>query len=170
MPDNHSDLFRSYLETSDLEGIRKLWHHVAPHLPQPKGDFEVQVMMHAARTQAASIAPRLRYYSHQWLLANGLPSPLPEHLKPAAERMDFKFAFGVGIRVKATDPQKKPMAEAIERAMDLAVREAFADGRTDTVHLSRRMTEARDRTIRQFGRPQITVSVGFKPPGMGPRV
>lgn len=170
---DHSTLFRQYLETCDIEGVRKLWRHVAPHLPQPHGDFQVQVMIHSARTQAESIAPRLRAYSHQWLKANGLPSQLPEHLKPAAERMDFRFAFGVGIGMKTTSAgsgevkaMKQQLGREIQRAMGRAVEEAFADNRTDADHLRARMREARDKTIRAFGRPRVKVDVKFNFSGL----
>lgn len=163
MPENHSDLFRRCLESCDIEGVRKLWAHVAPHLPQPNGDYQVQVMIHSARTQAASMPLRLRAYSHQWLLANGLPSQLPNDLKPKAEQMDFKFSFGVGIGMKmaTTDPQKRAVGQLIQRAMGEAVEEAFADRRTETVFLRQRMVEAKERTIRSLGRPKINVTVGY---------
>lgn len=174
---NHSALFRDYLDRCDIEGVRKLWKHVAPHLPQPHGDFEVQVMIHSARTQAEFLPLKLRAYSHQWMLANGLPSQLPEHLKPAAERYDFRFAYGVGIAMKTTssgtDPQralKKQLAREIQTAMGQAVEEAFADGRTDSDHLRRRMGDAKDRALRNFGRPKINVTARLNFSGLPARL
>lgn len=166
----HSDQMRDILVRLDVAGIKRLWMHVAPHLPQPSSDYEALAMMHNARTQAESIDLRLRAYSHQWLLANGLPSPLPNDLLPAAERIDFKFSFGVGISVKSSsnDPQKQALASELEASMAGAAAEAVASGRLDTDFLRSRMNEARDRTMQSFGRPKITVRAGYSTIGFKP--
>jgi hypothetical protein len=156
-PPNIANAFRQCLEVADLEGVRALWGEVAPHLPQPKSDFEVQVMMHRARTEVAGIPRSKRYYSHCWLIANGLASGLPEHEKPKAERRDFKFAYGVGIVVKTNspDPMRQQAAKLVERAMSDAVEDAVANGghATDRALMQSRMDHARIRTVKQlFGR------------------
>lgn len=160
---NHTDLMRLYLETQDVAGLRKLWAHMAPHLPQPKSDYEVQVMMHSARTQSVSLAFKARAYSHRWLLANGLPSGLPNALQPRAEQADFKFAFGVGIAMKvaSSDPAKKALAHSIQTAMGRAIEDAFAEKKTGMSFLRRQMADARDRAIRTFGGPQVNLKVGY---------
>lgn len=174
MQSDHAVLFREYLATSDLNGLRSLWAHVAPHLPQPNGDYEVQVMMHMARTQSESIALNLRVYSHQWLLANGLPSQLPDRFKPVADRAHNGFALGVGIAMVTDDPaqiadpqlraeveQKRKIAKMVQRAMGDAVEEAFAEGRKDTPFLRQRMGDARERVLRRLGGPRVNVSVNY---------
>lgn len=158
----HARLMRDYLERCDIAGVRKLWAAIAPHLPQPTNDFETMAMVHRARTEAATVSLRQRAYSHQWLLANGLPSGLPPRLRPRAEREAFTFARGVGIALKAKDGgDKRLIGVAVQRAMNDAVEEAFADGRTDPEFLRARMEEARLRALRQAGRPRITVNVKF---------
>lgn len=170
MRDAPSAHWRRVLETCDIGGARNLWAHVAPHLPQPSGDYDVQVMIHSARTQAESIPLQLRLYSHEWLIANGLLSQLPDRLKPSSEQTHNKFAFGVGIAVLTDDPAKKAAAKVVERAMGAAVEEAFADGRTDTDFLRRRMDEARDRAIRRLAGPQINVRVSHNFSGLPARL
>ncbi len=160
---NHSALMRLYLETQDVAGLRRLWAHMAPHLPQPKSDYDVQVMLHSARTKSVSMAFKARAYSHQWLVANGLPSGLPNRLRPKAEQIDFKFAFGVGIgmKVAGNDPVKRALAKSIQTAMGHAVEDAFAEKKTDLPFLRQQMAGARDKAIRAFGGPQIRVRVGY---------
>ena len=149
---DHSEQFRDCLDRCDVQGVRALWGHCFAHLPQPGSDFEVLVMIHRARTEAQSVVRSKRYYSHQWLVANGIPSGLPEKDRPKAERRDFKFAYGVGIAVKTNsqDPERQALARHVQDAMADAVEHAFADGRTDTAFLRARMGEARAVATRRF--------------------
>lgn len=89
--------FQRCLAECDVAGIRRLWRHVQPNLPQPGSDFEALATIHRARTETRSLSLQLRAYSHRWLLDNGLPSGLPDDLKPAAERRYPKIAEGVGL-------------------------------------------------------------------------
>lgn len=146
----HSDQFRRCLETLDVEGIRRLWASTSPHLDQPKNDHDALVTLHHARTQAKSIAFKLRAYSHRWLTDNGLPSGLPDELKPKAERIYPKIVQGVGISVNAKSALMKPITGLIRAAMENAVSEAFADGKTDSTFVSARIMEARQSTIRKL--------------------
>lgn len=168
----HARLFREYLDACDVIGVRHLWQHIAPHLPQPKNDFETMVMIHRARTETIAVPLAKRAYSHHWLVQNGLPSGLPDHLKPKAERYGYKFAYGVGIgmKVAGNDPTKRALAKAVQTAMGRAVSEAFADGRTDGEHLRRRMLEAKQSAVRSFGRPCISVKISFDFAGLPPRL
>jgi hypothetical protein len=144
--------FRDCLDRCDVAGVRALWGDLYAHLPQPGSDFEVRVMIHRARTEAQSVVRSKRYYSHAWLVANGLPSGLPEKDRPKAERRDFTFAFGVGIVVKTNspDPGRQAFARIMQRAMSDAVAEAVADGVacTDTAVIQGRMRKARRQTTR----------------------
>jgi hypothetical protein len=140
---NHADAFRQCLIDLDVVGVCDLWFRTAPHLPQPKNNDEALVTLHYARTQAGSIPVRLRCYSHSWLCERGLPSGLPDWLKPKAARLYPHKVNAVGIAVKALSVASAPRAQAIEKAMSDAVLECFADGVTDSNVIKARMDEAR---------------------------
>src|SRR5215218_10937824 len=93
---------RHILETLDVEGARRLWSFVNPHLPQDGTDADFLASLHHARTQAESMHLSHRAYSHRWLEERGLPSGLPDHLKPSAQRMYPRIVSAVGIVVAAT--------------------------------------------------------------------
>jgi hypothetical protein len=140
---NHADAFRRCLIDLDVVGICDLWFHVSPHLPQPKNNAEALVTLHYARTHAESIPVRLRCYSHAWLCERGLPSGLPDRLKPRAARLYPHEVKAVGVAVKALSAANEPRARAIEKAMSDAVLECYADGVTDVELIRGRMNEAR---------------------------
>jgi hypothetical protein len=149
-----TDAFRRSLETLDTaEGFR-LWAHAFPHLPPPENDDGMLTMMHLARTQSESLPFKLRAYSHQWLCERDLPSQLPDHLKPSAERIYPRVAHAVGISYNFRDEALKPAADMIRGAMEGAVMDADADGKlTDSPFVKARMYEARDKERRAlFGR------------------
>lgn len=97
---------RQALEDGDCDVLAKLWRHIAPHLPGPKTRAEIEIVLHSARTQAGSVTFRKRAYSHRWLMERGLPSHLPDDLRPKAERIYPRIVEGVGIAVKARDPTR----------------------------------------------------------------
>ena len=145
---SHAAELRACLETMDVDGVRRLWAAVSPHLAQPKDDEEAIATMHIARTGSESIHKHLRCYSHSWLTERGLPSHLPDQLKPLADRLYPRIVSAVGIAVKARNPDYQPAADEIRKAMEVAVMEADADGRlTDDEYVRQRMREARKRTI-----------------------
>lgn len=146
----HSAEFRRCLEQIDVAGIRKLWAAVSPHLPQPKTDDETLVTIHRARTQAESIALKLRAYSHRWLLDNGHPSALPDALKPSAERIYPRVVESVGISVNFRSPVLKPISKLVRGAMEDAVMDAYAHKRTEPAFLKARMAEAKSIAIRKL--------------------
>lgn len=146
----HSAEFRRCLEQLDVAAIRKLWHHVSPHLPQPKTDAEALVTLHHARTQTESIAIKLRAWSHRWLLDHGYPSGLPDHMKASAERIYPRVVEGVGISVNFRSPILKPITEQVRGAMEDAVSEAYADKRTEPAFVRARMLEARATAMRKL--------------------
>jgi hypothetical protein len=132
---------RQVLVECDVSGARRLWAEYAPHMPQPQDDAEALVCLHRARTEAASLALRLRAYSHRWLVDHDWPSGLPDELRPKAERLYPRIASSVGIGVKSAYPE---VASEIRGAMEDAVLEAEADGRlTDAPFVKGRMMEAR---------------------------
>jgi len=140
---NYADAFRRCLIELDVVGVCDLWFQVSPHLPQPKNNEEALVTIHYARTQTQSIPERLRCYSHAWLTERGLPSGLPDRLKPKAARLYPHKVSAVGVAVLATSEANLPRAHAIEKAMSDAAMECYADGVTDVAVIRGRMGEAR---------------------------
>lgn len=146
----HAAEFRRCLEQLDVAGIRALWRHVSPHLPQPVSDTEALVTIHGARTQTESLSNKARFYSHRWLLDNGFPSSLPDVLRPSAERMYPRIVEGVGISVNFRSPILKPITDPVRVSMEDAVSEAYADGKTEPTFVKVRMQEAREKSIRKL--------------------
>lgn len=138
------------MESLDVVQARKLWAHVFPHLPAIHDRAGVLAMLHHARTQSPIIADTLRFYSHRWLLDHGLPSGLPDRLKPRAEREYPRIVKGVGIAVRTSEAMR-PFAVLVRGAMESAVLEADADGLLDDVeHVRRRMAEARRKELHKL--------------------
>lgn len=142
--------FRNLLTSGDVEGLRAFWRNASPHLPQPETREQAEIVMHRARTEAESVPLKKRAYSHRWLCDRGLPSGLPDNLKPRAERIYPRVVEAVGISVNARSEMLKPLAREVERAMADAVEEAYADGRTDPGFIRARMAEVKTRTWRQL--------------------
>ena len=140
--------FRNLLEAGDVDGLRAYWAQHAPAMPQPASREQAEIIMHRARTEAASITLRARAYSHAWLCERSLPSGLPDDLKPKAERMFPIIVEAVGISVNTMNPLMRPAMLEVRGAMEDAVNDAYADGRKDPVFVQARMAEARDRTMR----------------------
>jgi hypothetical protein len=147
----YADEFARCLATCDVGGIRRLFKHVRPDLPQPQNDREALFAIHHARTQAATFSLRLRAYSHAWLLDNGYPSGLPDDLKPKAERLYPRFVEGVGIACKGNSEVGRLIAPIIQGAMSDAVMDIYADNRSpDPVLVKSRMMEARTLTVKKL--------------------
>lgn len=137
------DDFRALLEAGDVDGLRAHWRQAAPHLPQPETREAGEIVTHRARTETASVSFRARAYSHAWLIERGLPSGLPDALRPKAERMYPRIVTGVGVIVKSLSVLHRPAALELEKAMVGAVEDAYAHGMEDPVFVKARMTEAR---------------------------
>lgn len=134
--------FRRSLEAMDIAGVRAIWDHVSP-VPAPASDSDMLAAMHAARTAAESVAFSLRAYSHRWLCDRCLPSLLPDHLKPRAERIYPKVVEAVGISVNYKSPHLAPAADFIRGEMELSVLESFDDKVRDPVEVRARMFAAK---------------------------
>lgn len=148
-----STLFRNLLEAGDINGLREFWARHAPNMPQPETFEAAEIVMHRARTEAASITLRARAYSHAWLCERSLPSGLPDELKPEAQRMYPVTVEAVGISVNTLNPLLRPAMLEVRGAMEDAVNDAYSIGRRDPVFVRERMFEARDRTLKAlFGR------------------
>lgn len=144
--------FRQLLEAGDVDALRSAWSRVAPHLPQPPSREAAELAMHHARTQMASLPLRARAWSHRWLSERGLPSGLPDMLRPRAERIYPRVAEAVGISVNFSSEWMKPAAAEVRGAMEDAVAEAYADVRGDRLpdpeFVAARMKTAKARKMR----------------------
>jgi hypothetical protein len=135
----------------DVKRAREVWKLVAPHLPPIKSDAEMLTTLHLARTQSPFVTDKLRFYSHCWLLERGHPSALPDKLKPAAERMYPRMVRSVGISMNVRSDLFRPIVGQVRGAMEDAVLEVYADGKSEDISLvKRRMSEARKSTVRRL--------------------
>lgn len=138
--------FRQLLEAGDVDALVAAHSRLFPHLPPPVDRDAAEATMHIARTAAPYVRFRYRAYSHSWLTERGLPSRLPDSLKPSAERIYPVAAKAVGISVNARNPRFTPQAKYIQKAMADAVEDCFANGDgDDTALVSRRMEDAKAR-------------------------
>lgn len=136
----HTRVMIDCLEKADVEGMRRLWREVAPKMPQ-HGDSDTLIKIHMTRTMTEAVGFKYRAYSHRWLVERGLPSYLPDDLKPKADRLYPVIAPTVGIMVNSKYPKLK--AEIV-RVMSDAVMEAEADGKlTEDDYVRSRMLAAR---------------------------
>lgn len=140
------DDFRAALEVGDVRLVRKMWAAFMPHLPQPSAK-DAEAAMHAARTAADTVSFKARAWSHRWLSELGLPSLLPDRLRPRAERACPRVATSVGISVNFRSPWMRPAAAEVRGAMEAAVEDCYANGDTDPAIIQRHMFAAKDRTM-----------------------
>ena len=115
----------------DAPGIRAIWHHVAPNMPQPADDEEALIGIHLARLDLPGMTRRQRDYSARFL----------------AEHETGRKAPAVGISVNAP-VHRQTQALSIRHEMSEAVLLSVRDGLdldTDAREVSRRMTIARGR-------------------------
>ena len=136
--------FKRCLIDLDTEAAIRLWPAVFPHSPLPSGHEEILLVLHFARTKTEALAFRLRAYSHSWLCERGLPSALPDNLRPKADRLYPRIVEAVGVSVKDLSGRRQEYARRLEKAMADAVAEAYADGRRDPEFVRLRMQEARE--------------------------
>lgn len=133
--------FRQVLAELDVKAARRLW---LGFLGQ--SDNDVLAALHLARTQAASIEFSLRAWSHAWLLDHGIPSALPDELRPRAERLYPRRIGAVGLVVVDRDPQR---ALHVRGAMEGAVLDAYGqDKEPKDEQVKRGIIAARDRALR----------------------
>lgn len=155
MMPGHADAMRQCLESHpiDIARIRRLWKHVAPHLPQEMTDDEAMASAHYARTAADTVALKFRAYSHAWLRDLGLPSALPDNLKPAAERAYPRIVSAVGVGFMRPDSAAAREGQKfVQRAMVEVIENVAADGKLeDTDYLLPRLLEARRRAKQLLG-------------------
>lgn len=144
----HDD-FRAALEAGDVRLVRKMWAASMPHLPQIEAK-DAETAMHMARTQAETVSFKARAWSHRWLSERGLPSGLPDRLKPSAERIYPRIAEAVGISVNFRSAFMKPAAVEVRQAMETVVADCYANGDTAPAIVRPRMFAARDKAMRSL--------------------
>lgn len=134
----------------DIEGMRKLHAYINPHLPAAGSDNDVLVSMHHARTQMEPVPLKLRAYSHRWLVDNGHPSGLPDHLKPKAEQICPRVVPATGFAMMFGSKILKPLIPLVETKVHEVILDAYG---TDKVHkidhdkLRKGMLETKDAEI-----------------------
>lgn len=139
-----SDAFRDAMLALDIRAARRLWLPFAG-----ASDEQVLIVLHHARTQAESFGLRDRAFSHRWLLERGLPSGLPDKLRPAAERLCPKRVGAVGIAFKnVTGRISAEQLREAERAMADGAAELYAAGVDAPERVRPRLIELRDRVLR----------------------
>lgn len=127
----HTEEFRRCLILLDVPGIRRLWAHVAPGLPQPATDQDALHSMHLARVAMKTLPAALKDYSEAWL----------------RERGTGRVAHAVGISVKSISGREDRAAD-VREAMSDAVLLAIKDGvdlAAEPGEVKRRMMSARAR-------------------------
>jgi hypothetical protein len=142
---NHSAEFRRCLVDCDVQGIMRLWAHVAPKMPRPETDEDALICIHITRTITERIPFRFRAYSHSWLTERNLRSMLPDDLKPRAERMYPRIVSAVGICVATLGNRKTDYHHHVSTKLCNLVADMYADGIEDPVIISARMKELHDR-------------------------
>lgn len=148
--EDHSAEMRRCLIALDVEGIRRLWKHVAPNMPQPESDNEALISMHMSRTAAEFVPFKLRAYSHAFLRDNGFPSQLPDHLRPNAEQLCPRIVDAVGYAPKFRSPLLKPIKPHVVKAVADAIEDCYAENKTEPHFVSQRMHEAKEKVIKQL--------------------
>jgi hypothetical protein len=127
---------------------------LTPHLPMPPDDHAAEAQMHIARTMNDLVPERLRLWSHRWLVERGLPTFLPEDLRPKAERLEPVVVEAVLVGDHARSSLLRPVAREIQQARVVAVEEVYAEGKwrgsPPVGRVRARMNEARDRTIKKL--------------------
>lgn len=142
--------FRRALEEGDFRRLRALHSALLPHIPEPTTDAAAEISLHMARTQADWLDLRKRAWSHRWLSERGLPSQLPDELKPKAERLYPVITEAVFVSANTNSPLLKPVAQQIQRSMCDAVEDCFANGDRDPHLVRKRMQESRETTLKQL--------------------
>lgn len=141
-------MFRGALAAGDVGRCMVLWAGAFPEMPQPRNKAEAEIMMHMARTNAASVSLEKRLYSHSWLTERGYRSQLPDDLLPEPRGPLIVPAVGISVNTSSKRPDRKEEAKFIESVMAEAAADAMLSGVTDPKRVSRIMWQARDKAVR----------------------
>lgn len=154
----HKSLAQRLIEDLDVDGVLNLWNEVFPHIQKPISRASALVILHMARTQMRSVRMRLRAYSHCWLIDRGMPSQLPDQLRPRAERLYPRVVEGVGFAFGTTSPIVKPAAPIVTGRVTDTILECYADNTTDPAYVQPRMMDTYRKTMHElFGKIESLV-------------
>jgi len=146
-----NDHFRQALIDLDVPLLRRMWSYLSPHTPQPQTDNECLTTAHIARTGMQSMPLKARAYSYRWLVERGLPTQLPDNLKPQAERLYPTMVEAVAISCKSTNKALQPVFDRVRASMEDVVNDAYAGTKhVDADKLKAAMQEARQKSMRQL--------------------
>lgn len=109
--------FQQALRDRDIPALMRLSKVLFPADQQPKDERDALAMMHIARTGASFLSMAARSYSHFWCQDNGVPSMLPAHLLPKAERFRPTVKKAVGIALATGKEWLKPAIPILGMAM-----------------------------------------------------
>jgi hypothetical protein len=147
---NAADEFRAALTACNVREVDRLFRLIHPHLPPPSSLEATETAMHTTRSAADWLPDRARCYSHSWLVERDLPSQLPDHLKPMAERLYPRIAEGVFVSINTNSPLLKPAAAEVQKAVCDVVEDCYANGDTDPVLVRSRILDARASTFKRL--------------------
>lgn len=141
--------FLGALADGDVGLLWRMWGAWFPDQPQPANWQEAEIQLHAARSATEGVETRLRCYSHHWLADRGLPSLLPDELKPAAEQHRPKIVSAVGFSWDSNSPLLKPAKGNIVAAVTARINEMAADGllEKDPDYVRREMMFTKNRAL-----------------------
>jgi hypothetical protein len=98
-------------------------------MPQPKTKKDTLATLHVCRTVNEKADFKLRAYSHAWLIERSLPSQLPDHLKPRAERLYPRIVTAAAYSINFRSPFLKPIKPLVLQAIDARMNELWADNK-----------------------------------------
>ena len=102
--------------------LRKLWATLFPQYPQPQTEEHAEIVLHLARTESEAVSTHKRLYSHAWLVERGLPSKLPDILRPRSEHPER--VLGVGLAVKSASGNRR-RANKLQSKLEYIVHNEF---------------------------------------------
>ena len=129
------------LADMDVGRCMDLWRAAFPNMPCPETIAEAEIAMHMARTATESLPKRARVWSFQWLEERGLPSHLPDEMKP--DRPEIATGVGIAVRSLSHDPDRVARASALQEKLAGAVEDAFLSGVRDAPRLKSMMNKIR---------------------------
>ncbi|MCX7349758.1 MAG: hypothetical protein NTZ54_09615 [Alphaproteobacteria bacterium] len=135
----HAAEFRRCLVQMDVDGMMKLWAHVAPHLANQSPN-EALVSMHMARCEMKHISPRLKIYSQEWLFERGFRKIEDKWLSGPPPDEVIASAVGIAVRSKYETVRRR-----IHDAMSDALENERTKGTTDPLKQRDAMLAARAR-------------------------
>ena len=153
-----SAAFREALADGDVARTWGLWANVSPQMPQPENHDEAEIVMHQARTGSEAMTLAARLYSHSFLDERGLPSHLPDELKPPRARKGPPIVFSAAlicVRSLSSRSGRREEAKMLETIMADSVGDMIMSGITDKARISKRMWEAHDAFIEKRIRRMI---------------